>query len=111
MGRGEESKLNDHGVLVFLIAVGLYFTPAIIAAVRSHQSENAIGLLNFFLGWTVLGWLVALIWASSSITKTPEQKGWTATCFACQSSIHPRASVCPSCRTELLPEEDEAAWE
>ncbi len=41
----------------------LYFLPAIIAAVRSKRDTLAIFLLNLFLGWTFVGWIVALVWA------------------------------------------------
>ena len=37
--------------------------PLIIAVARKHRFATAIGLLNVLLGWTILGWLAALIWA------------------------------------------------
>jgi len=42
----------------------LYFLPSIIALARSKRDTLAIFLLNFFLGWTVIGWIVALVWAA-----------------------------------------------
>ena len=44
----------------------LYFLPTIIAALKSKRDTLSIFLLNFFLGWTMIGWLVALIWAAKS---------------------------------------------
>jgi len=41
----------------------MYFLPSIIAFARSKRDTAAIVLLNFFLGWTVIGWVVALVWA------------------------------------------------
>ena len=41
----------------------LYFLPSIVALARSKQDIVAILLLNFFLGWTAIGWIIALIWA------------------------------------------------
>jgi len=41
----------------------MYFLPSIIALARSKRDLLAIFLLNFFLGWSVIGWIVALIWA------------------------------------------------
>jgi hypothetical protein len=55
-------------VLVF----GLYLLPAIVAAIRKHQSFGGIFILNLLLGWTVLGWIVALVWALSHVL--PKQK-------------------------------------
>ena len=49
------------------ILTALFFLPAIIAAARGHNAL-AILLLNFFLGWTVIGWFWALIW---SVTDKP----------------------------------------
>lgn len=49
------------GILLLLIAVGLYFSPSIIG--YNKKNANAICMLNLLLGWTVLGWIVALIWA------------------------------------------------
>lgn len=48
----------------FLIfTVGLYFLPAIIAAVRHTHNSTGILLLNIFFGWTVIGWFIALLMA------------------------------------------------
>jgi hypothetical protein len=41
----------------------MYFLPSIIAFARSKRDTMAILLLNFFLGWTMIGWVVALVWA------------------------------------------------
>jgi Superinfection immunity protein len=52
----------------FLIfGVGLYFLPAIIAAVRHTHNATGILLLNLFLGWTMVGWFVALLMAIFSM--------------------------------------------
>jgi hypothetical protein len=50
-----------------LIVLGglLYWTPTLIALFRRSEAKVGIALLNFFLGWTVLGWVGALIWAAS----------------------------------------------
>jgi Superinfection immunity protein len=40
-----------------------YFLPTIIAAARSKRDLGAIFVLNLFLGWTFIGWIVALVWA------------------------------------------------
>jgi hypothetical protein len=41
----------------------MYFLPSIIALARSKRDILAIFLLNLFLGWSVIGWIVALVWA------------------------------------------------
>jgi len=40
-----------------------YFLPSIVALARSKRNTLSIFLLNFFLGWTLVGWVVALMWA------------------------------------------------
>ena len=44
----------------------MYFLPSIIALARSKRDLLAIFLLNFFLGWSVIGWFVSLVWAVKS---------------------------------------------
>jgi hypothetical protein len=46
-----------------LILIGLYFLPTIIARSRHLPEGTAIAMLNLFLGWTFIGWVIALIWA------------------------------------------------
>ncbi len=50
--------------LLFLaMGVFLYFLPTIVAVSRKHQNAAAIAMLNILLGWTFLGWVVAIVWA------------------------------------------------
>jgi hypothetical protein len=41
----------------------MYWLPTIIAIARQAHSALGIFLLNLFLGVTVVGWFIALIWA------------------------------------------------
>ena len=49
---------------VFGIGTVMYFLPSLIALAKSKRDLLAIFLLNFFLGWTMIGWIVALVWAA-----------------------------------------------
>lgn len=49
-----------------LFALAFYFAPAIIAAARNTHNATGILLLNIFLGWTIVGWFVALLMAVCS---------------------------------------------
>jgi Superinfection immunity protein/Protein of unknown function (DUF2510) len=40
-----------------------YMLPWAIAASRGKSNHGAIGLVNFFLGWSVLGWIAAMVMA------------------------------------------------
>lgn len=44
----------------------MYFLPSIIALARNKRDILAIFLLNLFLGWSVIGWIVALVWAAKN---------------------------------------------
>jgi len=48
---------------IFGFGFVMYFLPSIIAIVRSKRDITAIVLLNLFLGWTMIGWVVSLVWA------------------------------------------------
>jgi Superinfection immunity protein len=41
----------------------IYLLPAIIAYDRLHPQKQAIFALNLLLGWSFLGWAVAMVWA------------------------------------------------
>jgi len=47
----------------FGFGFGMYFLPSIVALARSKRDLLGIFLLNLFLGWSVIGWVVALVWA------------------------------------------------
>jgi hypothetical protein len=51
--------------LVVILGLGVYFLPTILAAVRKKSNITAIFVLNFLLGWSMLGWVVSLVWAVS----------------------------------------------
>lgn len=52
--------------LLFVVAAPLYFLPSYFA--RKKRNRAAIFALNLLLGWTVAGWILALIWG---LTKNP----------------------------------------
>jgi Superinfection immunity protein len=53
-------------IIVVVLAFCLHFLPTIIAFRRNHHNRVAIFLVNLFLGWTVLGWVAALVWSATS---------------------------------------------
>jgi len=48
---------------IFGFGFVLYFLPSILAFARNKRDTTSIVLLNFFLGWTAIGWVIALVWA------------------------------------------------
>jgi len=53
------------GTSILLLAVSffLYLLPMMIAFHRHHENYTAIFMLNLFLGWTGVVWVVCLVWA------------------------------------------------
>jgi len=46
---------------IFMLAI--YFMPTIIAIARRRSNLVLVLLINAFLGWTLVGWVIALILA------------------------------------------------
>ena len=61
---GDETRLIEGIVLM------IYFLPTIVVVMREHQHKFPVALLNLFLGWTFIGWVVALVWAAMPVKAT-----------------------------------------
>ena len=62
-------------ILPFLLFLGLllFFVPMFIACHRDHPNAVPITLVNILLGWTFLGWVVALVWScSATVPRFPQ---------------------------------------
>ena len=108
-------------VVTFLaLCFFLYFAPAVVASSRNHTSSTAIWVLNAFLGWTVVGWVLLLIWAFAGrrevlfypaiayglpMAAPGRPPGWQANgaaeteriCAACYRPLAPSARYCSMC--------------
>lgn len=49
-------------VILSIVTFG-YFVPTTVAIYKNRKNTGAIFVLNFFLGWTLIGWVVAFVWA------------------------------------------------
>jgi len=59
---------SDFTLMFLLIVPGigsmlLYFLPYLHANKATHPQEHAIFILNLFAGWTIIAWIIALVWA------------------------------------------------
>lgn len=63
--------------LLFLFLIFLYFLPGFVASIRNSPHALPIWIFNVFLGWTILFWVIALVWATMPIAanKPPYPKG------------------------------------
>jgi hypothetical protein len=67
MGQYPPASLNGFGTVsalsFFVFAPALYLLPTYEASRNGSENVPAIALLNVFLGWSLLGWVAALVWA------------------------------------------------
>jgi len=103
---GREVALNSLGQAIAFSAVifvpALYLLPTYEAWSRKQANLQSIAALNLFLGWTVIGWVGALIWAF----KKPEPSVHPVTGAAAQDLIQPAQApdeykVCPFCAEQV----------
>jgi hypothetical protein len=75
------------GFPFFLGSAALYFLPTIIGAAR-HKTN----LVGIFLVWSVIGWIVALVWAVST-----ERVDHVQYATGIPVTAQPSGRFCPSC--------------
>jgi T4 superinfection immunity protein/putative oligomerization/nucleic acid binding protein len=64
--------MEEFGTTLIILILIFYFFPSIIAFSRSKSNTAAIVMLNLFLGWSFIGWIIALIWAVSKDRETQQ---------------------------------------
>ncbi len=83
-----------------LFATLMYFLPSIIA----HRKRNFAGIfmVNLLFGWTVVGWVIALVWACVADVRQPvfAMTGPARYCTWCGAMIA-GPHFCPSCARPL----------
>ena len=71
MARNTTELLAPLHLLLFALAAVLYLFPTVLAFYRDCKATVWIAVVNVFLGWTILGWFVAIGWAASGKIGTP----------------------------------------
>src|SRR5215471_18946689 len=67
----------------------------IVATTRDHHQRLAIGILNLVGGWSVVGWIVALVWACTVVRQVAPE--------APPAALPPRRSGTPAPRPTPRP--------
>ena len=91
-------------LLLFTLFLAIYFLPTLFAFRRQHYNRGAILVLNLFLGWTLIGWVVALVWACmkpGTATAPLATEDHRTPCPHCGERIITTARVCRFCGREL----------
>jgi hypothetical protein len=97
-------------VVVLLCVLGfvIYFLPSFIA--WNKRNSGAIIALNILLGWTFIGWVVALVWSLTAdqttvlmVQSPPQQLLPPAAmlCSACGQYSPAASSFCRNCGRSL----------
>jgi hypothetical protein len=96
-------------VIVIGVVVSMYFIPSIVAAIRRVPNTGSVAVINLFLGWTLIGWVVALAMASRSqpasalnqahvaIVNTQPKSGAARHCVYCGGALSIVGKFCPQC--------------
>jgi hypothetical protein len=74
----QKMDLAWHGFLLFFLSLMPYLLPSIVADNRKHHQFLAILMLNLFLGWTLVGWVISLVWACTAVHLVRVQASSTA---------------------------------
>lgn len=60
-------------IVIWVISFIAYWIPTVVAFVRGVPNKASVLVINLFLGWTIIGWVVALAMAVRSHQQYPQQ--------------------------------------
>lgn len=95
--------MQNHGdtSLITAVAIALvYFLPTLTAELRKNPRKAGILALNLFLGWTLIGWIVAFVWACANVPATAAADD--RACPHCAETVKRAARVCRHCGRDIL---------
>jgi len=73
-GIREVTANESAGLFWLVVLIALYFLPTIVARLRGAENPNPTFIVNLFLGWTFIGWVVALAMGAGAKVREPKPK-------------------------------------
>jgi hypothetical protein len=103
---------QQQGWVWLIVGLLIYFLPTIVTYTRKVHNRTPTFLVNILLGWTFIGWVVALVMASAAQTqyewraRTPAPVAPTTasdmkTCPQCAERVQSGAKICRFCRYDF----------
>ena len=111
-------------IIFSVVIIFIYFIPSIVARNRRHAQISAIFWLNFFTGWSFVGWVASLIWALTnpsvvsdrpigtrdhyiSAQSNSDMSSTEKICPMCAETVKAAAFICRYCGYEFPPRAEE----
>lgn len=101
-------------IVVVAIIVGLfvYFIPTSVASGKKQSTQ--VFVVNLFFGWSLIGWVIALVWALQSdenprvatagvvVESTATATGTVIVCPRCKAKNNSMLTACWKCKTPFI---------
>lgn len=81
------------GVVPLVVLLALYFLPSIIGASRKVVNIGSVVAINLLLGWTLIGWAVAMAMALRTNPPHAYQRSRDVECEPCSRGDHATCQV------------------
>jgi len=94
------------GVFVFCILLGIviYFVPTMIIFGRDGEKKGLVFLVNLLTSWTVIGWILCLIWSCMIPVQKRDPSYYMKICpiFCdyCDKPMVKGSNICPHCKKQ-----------
>jgi len=90
----EAASSGGGNVVGDILVIAFYFIPTIVAISRKVPNAGSVFLINLLLGWTVIGWVVALVKAVKSKRSQFQAPEALPRCATCDSRLTPGQQFC-----------------
>lgn len=83
-------------IIVILLIVAAYLAPSVIAVTRDIPNKYSVVVINILLGWTFIGWVVALAMSArdaSRVSDAPTSVALAVNAHDGNQPVEPSAST------------------